>query len=292
MQSTLSVAATGAGSALGWAAPGGTLPTRPIPGTNEALPIVGFGNAMAFQEGNVALSRELLGILLDHGGSYVDTSEDSRFTVGRLVHEMHAEDRTFIASYIVQPDEAAARQDIASVIAAQGGGPLDLVLTRDVEGYGARVDEFKRIKGDGLTRYIGVARHRKEYHEAMMQLIRRDAIDFLQVNYSLLEPDAEERLLPLARDKGVAVVTNRPFINGEWFALVRGRPLPAWASEFDCSSWAQFSLKFILANPAVNCVLTETSNPLHALDNMAGGLGRLPDDRHRERMRRLVQSFL
>ena len=96
------------------------------------------------------------------------------------------------------------------------------------------------------------------------------SVDFLQVNYSLMEPEAEERVLPTAMDNGVAVTTNRPFINGEFFSLVRGRELPGWAAEFDCESWAQFSLKFILSHPAVNCVLTETANPKHAVDNLGG----------------------
>jgi len=109
-------------------------------------------------------------------------------------------------------------------------------------------------------------------------------VDFLQVNYSMLETAADRQVLPMALDKGVAVTINRPFINGDYFSLVRGHELPEWASEFDCHSWAQFALKFILANPAVTCVLTETANPEHALDNIGAGFGRLPDEKTRQRM--------
>ena len=112
------------------------------------------------------------------------------------------------------------------------------------------------------------------------------------LNYSLLEPGAEERVLPAALHHGVAVVTNRPFINGEYFGVVKGRKLPEWASEFDCESWAQFSLKFVLSHPAVNCAITETANPKHAVDNLGTGTGRLPDEKMREMMRAEIASIV
>ena len=268
------------------------LPTRPIPRTNEPLPIVGLGNARAFQEGDVALSRQLLEILMDHGGAYVDTSGESRLTIGGIVREKGADDRTFIGTYTEEVDERAARQDLQAILQVQGGGALDLVLTRNIDEYSSRRDAFRRFKDEGLTRYIGVARHQQQYHERMMQLMEDGAVDFVQVNYSILEPEAEDRLLPMAQDKGIAILINRPFINGRWFSIVRDRTLPDWAAEFDCATWAQFSLKFILAHPAVNCVLTETSNPRHAVDNIGGGIGRLPDEETRRRMRELVKTFV
>jgi aryl-alcohol dehydrogenase-like predicted oxidoreductase len=118
----------------------------------------------------------------------------------------------------------------------------------------------------------------------MMKMMETGTVDFLQVNYSPLETEADQQVLPMALDKGVAVTINRPFINGEFFSRVRGHELPEWAAEFDCDSWAQFSLKFILSNPAVTCVLTETANPKHALDNIGAGFGRLPDEKTRQRM--------
>jgi diketogulonate reductase-like aldo/keto reductase len=143
-----------------------------------------------------------------------------------------------------------------------------------------------------LTRYVGVARHRESYHQEMMDLMEAGVVDFVQVNYSMLEPEAEKRLLPMAQDKGVAILTNRPFLNGEYFKLVKGHELPAWTQEFDCHSWAQFSLKFIVSNPAVTCVLTETAKPHHAVDNLGGGMGRLPDPETRERMRKLLLQMV
>jgi diketogulonate reductase-like aldo/keto reductase len=118
----------------------------------------------------------------------------------------------------------------------------------------------------------------------MQKMMATGTVDFLQVNYSPLEPGADQQVLPMALDQGVAVTINRPFINGDYFSLVRDQPLPEWAAQFDCDSWAQFSLKFILSHPAVTCVLTETANPRHALDNIGAGFGRLPDEKTRQRM--------
>ena len=125
-----------------------------------------------------------------------------------------------------------------------------------------------------------------------MKLMGDGALDFIQINYSIMEPEAAAEILPLAQETNTAVIVNRPFINGEYFGLVRAQDLPEWAAEFDCDSWAQFSLKYILAHPTVNCVLTETSNPDHAIDNLGAGYGRLPDDDHRKRMETVIRALM
>ena len=145
-------------------------------------------------------------------------------------------------------------------------------------------DTFRKLKDEGLTKYIGISRHRSSYYEQMMKVMETDTVDFVQVNYSPFEREAEERILPMAMDKGIAVNTNRPFLNGDYFGRVSGHELPEWAAEFDCESWAQFTLKFSLSHPAVNCVLTETSNPEHAIDNIGAGFGAMPDEATRERI--------
>ncbi len=126
----------------------------------------------------------------------------------------------------------------------------------------------------------------------MMKLMEDGALDFIQINYSMMEPEAANDILPLAQETGTTVITNRPFINGEYFGLVSDQKLPEWAAEFDCHSWAQFSLKYILAHPAVNCVLTETSNPQHAIDNLGAGFGRLPDIEQRQRMEAVIRALM
>ncbi len=268
------------------------LPTRPIPGTGESLPIIGLGNSEAFQSGNLELSRQLLDIFMKKGGAYIDTLGPSRFTVGRILREKNAQEALFLGTYVSATEEHAGREEIKAVLETQGGSALDLVLTRNVNDFVSRTDKFRRWKDKGLTRYIGVARSDKGFYDIMMKLMAIGKVDFVQVNYSMLEPEAEERLLPMARDKGIAVVINRPFLNGQYFSLVRDKTLPEWTAEFDCHSWAQFSLKFILAHPAVNCVLTETANPQHAVDNLNAGFGRLPDEKTRQRMIKVMRDLV
>lgn len=267
------------------------LPTRPIPGTGEPLPIIGLGNSEAFQSGDVQLSRQILDIFMEKGGAYVDTSGPGRFTVGEIVRKQNAQDDMFLGTYISSTDNEAGLAEITAVQEAQDVSSLDLVLTRNVKDMAAHPDKFRGWKEDGLTRYVGVARPNKSFYEIMMQFMEAGTVDFVQVNYSMLETEAAERLLPMAQDKGVAVIINRPFLNGQYFSIVKNQALPEWAAEFDCESWAQFSLKFILAHPAVNCVLTETSNPKHVVDNLNAGFGRLPDEKTRQRMVEVMRDL-
>jgi diketogulonate reductase-like aldo/keto reductase len=273
------------------AASGIRLPTRPIPGTGEPLPIIGLGNSEAFQSGNVPLSRQILDIFMEKGGAYVDTSGPGRYTVGEIVRERNAQDDMFLGTYISSTDTEAGLAEIMAVREAQDVSSLDLVLTRNVKDMAANPDKFRGWKEDGLTRYLGVARPNKSFYEIMMEFMASGVVDFVQVNYSMLETEAAETLLPMAQDKGIAVVINRPFLNGQYFSIVKNQALPEWAAEFDCDSWAQFSLKFILANPAVNCVLTETANPKHVVDNLNAGFGRLPDEKTRQRMVELMHDL-
>lgn len=260
------------------------LPTRPVPGTGEPLPIIGLGNSEAFQSGNLELSRQILEIFMDMGGAYVDTSGPGRYTVGEIVREKNAQDEMFLGTYISSTDSDAGLSEIKAVQEAQDVSSLDLVLTRNVKDMSAHPNKFRGWKEEGLTRHLGVARPNKSFYDVMMAFMDSGLVDFVQVNYSMLETEAADRLLPMARDKGIAVIINRPFLNGQYFSIVKDHVLPEWAAEFDCNSWAQFSLKFILAHPAVNCVLTETSNPKHVVDNLNAGFGRLPDEKTRQRM--------
>lgn len=268
------------------------LPTRPIPRTMEPMAVIGLGNSRAFIDGDVETSSNLLSVFLEHGGSYVDVSGSSRFTVGKIIHDRKAQKKTILGNYLSGGDAKGLRSEIAELQKVQGKGPIDLAMTRDVEDLARRTDEFAALKAEKLARYVGIGRPNKRFYPGIMNLIKKDVVDFIQVNYSMMEPEAAERILPMAKDNGVAVVINRPFINGDYFGIVRGHELPEWAAEFDCDSWAQFSLKYILGNPAVNCILTETANPKHALDNLGAGFGRLPDEKMRERMRRHLLAFM
>lgn len=259
------------------------LPRRTIPGTDEGLPVIGLGNGRAFLEGDMDTARELMEILREHGGSYMDCIFNARTTVARVIGELGAPDDFFIAAYVMGETEEASRNEIADLLELSGKESIDLVHAWN-EYAVPNWDLMRRWKDEGLARYVGVSRNHKKHYDDIIKLMETGAVDIVQVNYSALETDADERILPMAMDKGIAVTINRAFLNGEYFSLVSGRELPAWADEFDCHSWAQLSLKFILSHPAVHCVIAETSNPEHAVDNIGAGFGRMPDESQRRRI--------
>ena len=267
------------------------IPPRPIPGSDEALHVVGLGNSVAFREQDVATATSLLELFAQHGGGYIDLGGVSRISVGKILRQQNSSGQFFLANYVDAREEAALASEVDQLATAQGKQALDLVHIHDIAAYRDNHALFQMLKDEGLVRYIGVARSGEDGFEAIAEMIKAKLLDFIQVNYSLLEPQAADRLLPIAADNGVAVSINRPFINGRYFDVIKGMPLPAWAEEFDCYSWAQFSLKFIIAHPAVNCVLTETANPKHAADNLGAGYGALPDPATRARMLEFVSAL-
>ena len=274
-----------------------TLPTRPIPGTDEMLPIVGFGSSKPVleipTEGTEPVAA-VIRVLLEHGGRVVDTSPrtpeiDAEF--GQVLTAPEFRDGLFVATKINTDGEASGIGQMRQNQALVGGRTVDLLQVESMRDLDVHWPNVLRWKDSGEARYIGVTVSSNSQHEAFESVMRSEPFDFVQVNYSVMEPGAEDRLLPFARDLGMAVLINRPFMNGSYFGRVSGRTLPEWASEFDCASWAQFSLKYILAHPAVTCVLTETTNPEHMADNVGAGFGRLPDEATKRRMRELVRDF-
>ena len=274
-----------------------TLPTRPIPGTDETLPIVGFGSSKPVleipTEGTEPVAA-VIRVLLEHGGRVVDTSPrtpeiDAEFA--RVLTAPEFRGRLFVATKINTDGEASGVAQMRQNQGLIGGRTVDLLQVESMRDLDVHWPNVLRWKDSGEARYIGVTVSSNRQHEAFEAVMRAEPLDFVQINYSVMEPGAEDRLLPLARDLGMAVLINRPFMNGSYFGRVSGRTLPEWASEFDCATWAQFSLKYILAHPAVTCVLTETTNPEHMADNVGAGFGRLPDEAVKRRMRELVRGF-
>ena len=266
------------------------LPRRQIHGTSDSLPVIGLGNSNAFRQNDVPGSTALIKLFHEKGGAYVDCSGDSRFVVAKVASSLAVGNDLFLGTYFSGDDEGAMLGNIRHLMEITGKKELDLVHSYP-EFAEPNWNMFRNWKDEGLTKYIGVARHHESYYETMIKMMETGTVDFLQVNYSPLETSADRQVLPIALEKGVAVTINRPFINGDFFSHVRGQELPAWAVEFDCESWAQFSLKFILSHPAVTCVLTETANPKHALDNIGAGFGRLPDEETRQRMVQYIQNL-
>ena len=233
-------------------------------------------------------------MLLEYGGRVVDTSPrtpeiDAEF--GEVLAAPEFSGRLFVSTKINTDGEASGIAQMRQNQQLVGSRTLDLLQVESMRDLDAHWPNVLRWKDSGEARYIGVTVSSTQQHDQFESFMRAEPLDFVQVNYSVMEPGAEERILPLARDLGMGVLINRPFMNGSYFGRVSGRSLPEWASEFDCASWAQFSLKYILAHPAVTCALTETTNPEHMEDNIQAAFGRLPDDATKRRMRELVQDF-
>lgn len=269
----------------------GKIATRSIPATGEALPIIGFGQSPSFRQNDFDNSAKLLDALREYGGKFIDTGASAQQLLGRYMQENSAHADLFLGTNIRTPNAATDLQAISAAKSSLGKGVLDLLQLQRPDDFRAQWPRMQRWREEGHSRYIGVAITGDGFFEMIESLLKSGESDFIQINYSMLEPQSADRLLPLAQDQGVAVLTNRPFVNGEYFGLVKDRELPEWAADFDCHSWAQFSLKWILGNAAVNCTLTETTKVGHAIDNLSAGLGRLPDARTRARMRSLLQSF-
>ena len=265
--------------------------TRPLPSTGELMPIVGFGNSQHFRNSDYDAARQLLDVLVEQGGKFVDTGLTSMAVHGRYLREQSAHSALFYGTNLAVRDADTAFSDVAEAKRVQGKEALDLVQLYRPETLGANWRIMRDLKEQGHTRYIGIAFTGEQFFELAATLLRDLQPDFIQLNYSMLEPEAATRLLPLAADNGVAVVTNRPFVNGRYFPLVAGNELPPWAADFDCNSWAQVSLKWILAVTRVNCTLTETTRLHQALDNLQGGMGRLPDEATRARMQSHLLSL-
>lgn len=273
------------------------MPVRTIPSTLETLPIVGLGSSKPVLEiptEGIEPLREVMRMLLEHGGRVIDTSPrteeiDSEF--GRLLQTPEFRDRLFLTAKLNTPDAEIGIAQMRQTQRLFGQRTLDLVQIESLRGLESHWPRLREWKESGEARYIGVTVSTYGNHDRLETFMRSESPDFVHLNYSVMEPLAEERLLPLAQDRGMAVIVNRPFMNGAYFGAVSGRALPDWAAEFDCSAWSQFSLKYILAHPAVTCVLTETTDPEHMEENIGAAYGRFPDEGTKRRMRELVQTF-
>jgi aryl-alcohol dehydrogenase-like predicted oxidoreductase len=266
--------------------------TRPIPRSDEPLPVVGIGTWQTFDisETRPELDRrkEVLSVLFEAGGRVIDSSPmygRAEAVVGSLLSEMQAHDKAFLATKVWTAGEAAGvRQMTAS--AAKLQGPIDLMQVHNLVDWRTHLRTLRAWKDEQRIRYIGLTHYTVPALDELAAIVATERIDFLQFPYSIGVRAAEARLLPLAAESGVAVLVNRPFDSGALFRKVRGRPLPEWAAEIDCTSWAQLFLKFILGHPAVTSVIPGTAKPGHIRDNIAAGMGRLPGDAERERLAR------
>jgi aryl-alcohol dehydrogenase-like predicted oxidoreductase len=286
---------TPAGAATAAAKP---LLTRPIPRTGEQLAVVGLGTAIVFDIESgappIAERRAVIEALLAGGARLIDTAPSygaAESVVGDLLSEMKARDNVFLATKVRVAGRERAVAEIEQSLKRLRTGRIDLMQIHNV-GFVDRdvvADQLALLrewKERGVFRYIGVthSQNQPRANDRLIEILRAEKLDFIQVNYSMAERSVEERLLAVAADTGTAVLVNLPFARARLFRAVRGRPLPAWAAEFDATTWGQFFLKYILAAEAVNAVIPGTDKPEYMVDNLNAGRGRLPDAAMRRRM--------
>jgi len=283
------VAAAVAGRASGAGASEALL-TRKIPSSGEDIPVIGLGTSGPFEVGESPAQRaplkEVLEAFFAAGARLIDTSPmystAERVLGDLLTPAMH--ERAFLATKVWTNGERAGIEQMTHSGELLKAPRLDLIQVHNLRDLQTQLTTLRKWKEAGRVRYIGVTHYTVASHEDLARVISREKLDFVQCNYSAGTREAEQRLLPLAAQRGVAVLVNRPFEDGELFERVRGKPLPAWAAEFDATSWGQVFLKFIAAHPAVTCIIPATGNVRHLQDNLGGGRGRLPDARQREQI--------
>ena len=265
---------------------------RKIPKTGEALPAVGLGSWQSFDIGNndageLAKAKEVLRKFVELGGKVIDSSPmygASESVIGELAAQLNIHKQLFVATKVWTSGREAGVKQMQESMKKLKVEKMDLMQVHNLLDTDAHLATLRDWKKDGRVRYLGITHYNEGGHSALEKIIKTGAVDFVQVNYSIAEREAEDRLLQAAADNSVAVLINRPFAKASLFSKVRGKNIPDWASEFDCQTWAQFFLKYILGHPAVTCVIPATRNVKHLEDNMGAMSGRLPDTKMRVRM--------
>ena len=264
---------------------------RAIPKSGELLPVVGIGTYDTFNVGPKAVERaELKQVLLEFAaldGSVIDSSPmygEAERVVGDLTGELGNRDKYFFATKVWTSGQQAGVRQMEQSFSLMRTKRMELMQIHNLLDLDVHTKTLKDWKASGKIRHIGITHYHAGAHAELEKLIKTNTYDTVQFNYSMLEREAEARLLPACLEAGVAVIVNRPFAQANLFGRVKGKPLPAWAAEFDCTSWAQFFLKYLLGHPAVTCVIPGTRRVAHLQDNMQAGMGRLPDAAMRQRM--------
>jgi aryl-alcohol dehydrogenase-like predicted oxidoreductase len=271
---------------------------RTIPRSGEQIPVVGLGSSDTFEVGASAAERAPVRAVLERyaglGGRVVDTSPmygTAETVIGDVAQQLGISARLWLATKVWTRGRAAGIEQMEQSFRRLRTERIDLMQVHNLIDTQTHLRTLRDWKEQGRIRYLGVTHYRVDAHEEIARLIRDTTLDFVQFNYSIATRAAERTLLPLAAERGTAVLVNRAYEDGRLFAQVRGKPLPDWAAEFDCTSWAQFFLKYVIAHPAVTCVIPATSKVKHLVDNMGAGRGRLPDVAMRARMAAYFESL-
>jgi len=293
----------GGGAALAAALPKtagarGAMITRPIPSSGERIPAVGMGTWITFNVGgNERLRRERMKVLetfFARGGGLVDSSPmygSAQEVMGWCLERLPETERLISATKVWTRLSGSAEEQMADARDLWGLPSFDVMQVHNLVEWQPHLKTLRRARDAGLIRYIGVTTSHGSRHDTLERIMRTEPLDFVQFTYNIEDRWAEERLLPLAADQGIAVIVNRPFKHKRLFDRYQDDPLPPWCADFDCENWAQFFLKFVLGHPAVTCAIPATAQVAHMEENMGALYGRLPDTRQRQRMVDYIESL-
>ncbi|HXV73551.1 MAG TPA: aldo/keto reductase [Sphingomonadales bacterium] len=275
--------------------------TRKIPKSGEALPVIGLGTAYEFGESggieDFNIRKDIIRTLIENGGTLIDTAPHFSYGVaegiiGKALDDLRARPRVFLATKISTYGAEAGVKSVQTSLRDLRTTTLDLVQVHNLKDTATHLKTLRRLKEKGTIRYFGVTHYLDSGLPGLVEALKAETPDFVQCHYSALEREAERRVLPLAADKGAAVIANRPFARGEVFRRTRGRGIPAWAmEELGIRSWGQFFLKFTLSHPAVTVAIPGTEKPIHMLDNAGALQGGLPDAAQRQKMISWLQTL-
>jgi len=262
------------------------------------LPVIGLGTFKGFDVGRDSAARarltEVLRLLLDAGGSVIDSSPmygRAEDVTGDLLAEMGMRDRAFIATKVWTSGHTAGIAEMEDSFRLFQTDRIDLMQVHNLVDWRTQLKTMRAWKERGRFRYLGITHYTAAAHDALADILEAEDIDFVQMPYSIADRAAEHRLLPVAAARGVGVIPNRPVGGARLIRSMHGKPLPGWVADYGIASWPQFFLKFLLAHPAITCVIPGTGNPAHMADNLAAGTGPLPDAKTRETMARVLEDL-
>lgn len=269
-----------------------------IPSTGERLSVIGLGTSRTFDVDSTAAAKspllEVMQAFFDNDGQLIDSSPmygSAEAVTGALLEKINNKQNLFSATKVWTRGKSEGVDQMEQSMWRLGVDRIDLMQIHNLLDWQTHIETLREWKAEGKIRYIGITTSHGRYHRELEKILQQIPLDFVQFSYNILDRDVEQRLLPIACEQGIATLINRPYQRGGLFRKVRGKPLPAWASEFDCASWGQFFLKFIVSHPDVTCVIPATSKLKHMVDNMAAGYGRLPDEATRRRMIETIESI-
>lgn len=292
------VSGAGVNPGIGYATSDSKQRTREIPTSGESIPVMGLGTARTFDVGltasNLEPLHEVVQLFIEHSGRMIDSSPmygRAEDVVGRLVTDLQIQEKVFYATKVWTRGEQAGINQMNDSFERMQTRFIDLMQVHNLSDTATQIRNIRALQDQGRVKYIGITHYTAGAFDDLEAWMRKEKLDYVQFPYSITNRAAEQRLIPAARDLGVAVIAHRNYENGRLFGKVRGMELPAWATEFDCTTWGNFFLKYLIGEPGLTNLIPATSSPRHLADNMKAGLGRIPDDAMRRKMVSFFESI-